>query len=127
MVFNDTTNKNGLIQECETWLFGSDYGAISGNSSMLLTFTRLLNYGLDVTVGEILKTDGKWQYDDSNNTDLPIATTTLTAGLQNYTLDLSHLKIHGVDVLDSEGNYQPLKQIDYREIRQTRQSDTEFF
>ena len=45
--FNDITDKLGLIQECETKVFGSDYGAISGNTKKLKTFTRYLNNGLN--------------------------------------------------------------------------------
>lgn len=127
MVFNDTTNLNGAIQECETWLFGGNYGSISDNTTLLKTFTNLLNYGLDQTLAVILQTDGRWQYDDSNYDNLPNATTNLLDGVRNYTLDSSHLKVVGVEVKDNEGNFYPLKQIDYREIRQSRQSESEFF
>jgi len=126
MTFNDTTNKSGAIQECEAWLFGGNYGSISGNPTLLSRFTALINEGLNDTEIEIFKSDGKWQYDDSNNTDLPVATTDLAFGTTNYTLDLSHLKVHGVEVKNKTGDYVPLAQIDYRNIRQSGQSDTEF-
>ena len=127
MVFNDTTNKLGMIQEAETWLFGSDYGAISNNSRNLATFTRLFNGGLDQTSIEIMKCDGNWQYDDKNHGDQPTATTTLVNGQSNYTLDMSHMKVIGVEVKDSEGNYQTVYPIDYTEIRKSGLSETEFF
>lgn len=127
MQFNDTTNLSGAIQECESWLFGNTYGAISGNPTLLKTFARLLNYGLDQTTIEIMKSDGFWQYDDPNRTDLPIGTTNLIANQQNYELDLSHLKVIGVEAKDSVGNYYPLVQVDYTDIRKTWRSDTEFF
>lgn len=127
MTFNDTTTKNGLIQECETWLFGSDYGAISNNTNQLHTFTRLLNNGLDETATLILQTDGKWSFDDQNYTDYPIAYTDLVAGQKDYTLDVSHFKIIGVEVKDSEGNYVAIPQINYRDIRQAGQTPTEFY
>ncbi len=126
MVFNDTTDKNGLIQECETWLFGSDYGAISSNTKLLATFTRLLNYGLDEVTAIIFQTDGKWQFDDSNYTDYPIAFTNLLSGQQDYTLDVSHLKITAVEVKDSAGNFRPLKQIDLRDINNSGIAQDEF-
>jgi len=126
MVFNDTTNLNGAIQECETWLFGSNFGSISGNTTLLKSFTNLLNYGLDQTTGIILQTDGRWQYDDTNFTDITEGTTDLADGARDYLLDLSHLKLTGVEVKDNEGNFYPLRQIDLREIRQSGQSESEF-
>ena len=126
MTFNDTTNKSGAIQECEAWLFGGNYGAISVNPTLLSRFTALINSGLNDTEIEIFKSDGKWQYDDSNNTDTPEGYTDLADGIRNYTLDISHLKINGVEVKDINGDYIPLTQIDYRDIRQSGQSDVEF-
>ena len=40
--YNDTTNKTGSIQECESILFGDDYGVISGNAKKLAELTRIL-------------------------------------------------------------------------------------
>lgn len=127
MVFNDTTNKLGMIQEAETWLFGSDYGAISNNSRNLATFTRLFNSGLDQTEIEIMKCDGNWQYDDRGHGDMSIATTTLVASQSNYSLDMSHTKILGVEVKDSNGEYYPLRPIDDTQIRASGLSETELF
>lgn len=126
MTFNDTTNKSGAIQECEAWLFGGNYGAISGNTTLLARFTALLNSGLNETEIEIFKSDGKWQYEDPNNTDTPVGYTDLADTVGSYTLDVSHLKIIGVEVKDINGNYIPVQQIDYNLIRQSGQSDLEF-
>jgi len=116
--FNDTTdNKNGLIQTCESWVFGSDYGAISGNPKRLATFTRLLNNALDDISTDILTYDERWEFDDSNYTDYPIATKDLVDSQQDYLFDVTHIRILGVDVMDSSGNYQPLKEIDQTDIR----------
>lgn len=127
MQFNDTTNLSGAIQQCESWLFGSDYGAISGNTTLLKKFADLINHGLDQTTIEIIKSDGVWKYEDRNNTDLPIGRATLLNGIGNYELDSSHLKVIGVEVKDSNGNYYPITQVDYSDIRLSGQSDTEFF
>ena len=126
MQFSDTTNKSGMIQECETWLFGNNYGAISGDSDLLATFTRLINYGLDETVTRIMSVDGRWQYGDSNFTTHPIATTTMVNGQQDYALDVSHLKILGVEVKDSTGNWQVVTQLDMQDIRRKGMALTEF-
>jgi len=127
MVFNDISNKSGMIQECETWLFGSDYGSISGNTNNLATFTRLINSGVDQTETEIMKVDGNWQWDDKNHGDKPSATTTLVNGQADYTLDMSHMKVIGVEVKDSDGNYRPISPIDYTEIRKSGTTESEFF
>ena len=127
MIFNDTsTSKNGLVQECETWLFGSDYGAISGSTTMIATFTRLLNQGLNEVTAAIMEVDGRWQYDDSNYTDFPIATTTLVEGQQDYQLSVSHIKILGVEVKKSDGDYYVLRPLDLQDIRRKGLSVSEF-
>lgn len=128
--FNDTSSaKNGLIQVCEFEIFGEqDYGKISGNANLLATFTRGLNDGLNRVSSLILQSDGRWQWDDTNSTDYPIATTDLvtTAGSeqQDYTLAVSHLKILRVEVKDIAGNWNLLTPIDQADVND--QSLTDF-
>lgn len=127
MVFNDTSSsKDGLIQECETWLFGSDYGAISGNTNLLATFTRLLNRAKDKTQLEILKVDGRQQFHDRNLTTLPMDTADLEANQPDYQLDNAHLKMLGVEVKDTNGDWYALSPIDQQDIRRKGHSYTEF-
>lgn len=126
MFFNQTTTKNGAIQKCEDWLFGGDYGAISGNTNLLLKFTNLLNSGLDKTKALIYSVDGRWQDDDPNFTNLPEATTDLQSGISDYLLDRSHGIIQGFEVMDSTGKYYPIYSIDYANIREDGSSVTEF-
>ena len=116
MEFSNTTDKNGLIQDCEFWLFGSKYGTISSNSTMLKTFTSLLNRGLDSTVTVIFEADDRWEFDDTTYTDYPIATTDLVSGQKDYTLSVSHLKVTRVEAKDQNGNWILLKPIDLVDI-----------
>lgn len=116
MQYNDTTNKTGILQECESWLFDNNYGAITGNTNLLATFTRYANIAMDETLVYAMQYDRKWQFDDSNQTDYPIATTDLVVGQQDYTLDVTHIKITGVEILGADGKYYPLKQKDIRDI-----------
>jgi hypothetical protein len=113
--FSDTTTKNGLIQTCEDELF-SNYGDISGNTNRLYQFTRLLNEALNRVTSLILTADGRWQFDDTNFTDLPIGTTDLVTTLgseqSNYAFDVSHLKILGVELLNADGVWKQLTPID---------------
>lgn len=59
------------------------------------------NNALDRVTSLIMQSDGRWQWDDENNTDLPIATTSLVSGQQDYTLSITHLQIVRVEVQDN--------------------------
>jgi len=125
MVFNDTTTKNGVIQQCEDWLFGNNYGAISSNTDLLKKFTVFFNRGLDKTRSVLLMVDARFQEDDPNYTTIPSDTTTLSNGVAKYTLNRSHGIVDGFEVLDIDGKYYPLKPIDYRDIRSMGTTPTE--
>jgi hypothetical protein len=87
MQFNDTTTKNGLIQDCE-FLTGLGYTQISGDSARLAEFTRLINQRYHWAVSLILRSQDGWDYDDVNHVDYPILTTNLTNGTQVYDLSI---------------------------------------
>lgn len=78
---------------------------------------------IDINVAEnrvislINRSDSKWQWDDTNNTDLPIATAALVSGQQDYTLATSFLSIDRVDIMDTSGNWTRLQPIDQHEVR----------
>ncbi len=122
LAFSDTSaSKSGLIQECESLVFGDNsYGRISGDANLLATFTRYLNEGLNRVVSLILSADGRWQWDDNNNTDYPIGTTSLVTTVgseqQDYTFAVTFLKILRVEVLDAAGNWIKLKPIDQTDL-----------
>lgn len=117
MVFNDTTNNQGIIQSCESYIYGTEqYGSISGNTNRLQTFTRLSNRALERIETKIFSSDTRWRYDDNNFTTHGIATAELVAGQQDYELSVSHLKIQRLEVKDANGNYQKLIPIDQRDV-----------
>jgi len=124
--FNDTTTKQGLIQVCEDKLFGS-YGTISGDEDLLYQFTRLINEALNRVTSLILRSDGRWQFDDQNNTDLPIGTTNLVTTVgseqQDYGIAITHLKILGVEVKDAAGNWRQLSPIDQADLMDNSVTD----
>lgn len=129
LVFNDTTTKAGLIQECEDLVFGN-YGDISGNTDRLYQFTRLLNEGLNRVTSLLLKSDGRWQFDDSNHTDLPIGTTDLVTTVgseqQDYEFAVTHLKVLGVEVMNADGNWVNLVPLDQLDLMNSGNSVTDF-
>jgi hypothetical protein len=119
VIFNDTSsNKAGLIQDCEHLVYADDYGAISGNTNRLATFTNALNRGLEKVTVKIREAEGRWQWEDSNNTtDFPIATATLTANQQDYALDAtSHFSIERVEVKDASGGWTKLTPFDKADV-----------
>lgn len=120
LVFSDTTNGQGIIQEIER-LTGLGKAGITGNSDLLKDFTRLVNIWDGRLLTDILLSDGKWQYDDFNIGDMPIATTNLVSGQEDYSVRTDDnnrqiWKVTRVDVKDASGNWTQLKQIDQSEI-----------
>lgn len=127
MMYSDTSTKTGILQTCEFLLDFND-GDITGNSTLKAQFTNILNNdAYDDVVAEILKNEGTWQWDDFNegNTKLPTSTQNLTADTSNYALPnaasnsgsgssdaSSFLRLLGVYVKDTAGYYQKLNPID---------------
>ena len=128
--FSDVSaNKNGLIQECEALCFGDyAYGRISGDATLLSTFTRNLNEATNIVASWIMQSDNRWQWDDNNQTDYPIATTSLVTTVgseqQDYTFPVTYLKILRAEVMDKAGNWCRLEPIDQADIYD--QSVTDF-
>ena len=98
---------------------------ITGSSAGTLDFSDVdiadsINRHLDNVVSTILKADGRWQWDDNNFTTLPIGTTTLVAGQQDYEISgANFLNISEVSVLDNNGVWQALTAIDRKGKAQT--------
>jgi len=120
MEFSNTSTKNGIIQDCEFWLFASNYGQISNDANLLATFTSLTNRALDSVVTKILESDDRWQFDDTNYTDYPIATTDIVLNQKDYVLSVDHIKITRVELKDSNGNWTKLKPFDLVDTTQAR-------
>jgi len=101
-------------------IVNSVYFRTKTNSSSFTAANMLLyiNNAYDRVASLILRTDSKWQFDDSNFTDLPNATTTITSGQQDYSLATSHLTIDRVEVKDSGGTWHLLTPIDRSDISQ---------
>jgi len=78
--------------------------------------TTSANKALDRAVALIRNAEGRWEFDDSNNTDLPIATTGLVASQQDYGLDSTHYKILRIEVKDENGDWSLLTPIDQADV-----------
>jgi hypothetical protein len=116
MLLSDTTKKDGLLQDIEFWCNFPD-GTLTTDSTLFFRFLGLLNHAFDEVLPLIFTADQKWQWDDSNHTDFPIATTNLVSGQSDYSFVAdengnSILEIQEVYVMDAEGKYQKLTPID---------------
>jgi VCBS repeat-containing protein len=110
MVYSNTTDFNGIIQvierECD---LGNTY--ISGDDDQLKHFTARVNEVGNRVWHLIFNATGTWQYDDSNNSDLPQATTNLISGTAKYALPATALTVKRIEVKDEAGNWYVLKQL----------------
>lgn len=116
MQFSDTTNKLGIIQACERYCNTGDTG-ISGNTVLLKEFTAHSNSIMRRLWHSIFMAYGGWQYDDSNQTNLPSAYTDITASQTSYGLPNGILSVRGVEVIDEDGNWYALKPLTEEQIR----------
>lgn len=117
MVFSDTSKNLGLIQDI-TFLTKT-------NTTNYPTAdrTRNINNWYSKVVSWIIQANGRWKWDDSNQTNRPTATANLVDGQQDYSVinktpdaDQDWLQIDRVDILDSDGNGIKLLPIDQSDI-----------
>lgn len=115
MTYNDTTNLNGIIQQVERYInMGSTW--ISGDTTRLKEFTSYANKTLRKVWHLIFLSHGVWKYDDSNETDLPQATTNLVDSQKTYTLPSTALTVQRVECKNSNGDWFLLKQVMEQQI-----------
>lgn len=112
MIFSDTTLvQEGLIQECED-LCNLGVGGISGNTNLLKRFTARINGAIDRFYALAFRYDLNWNFDGSNQTDLPIATVNIVSGQQDYTFASELLMVTQVFAKDSNGTFHELTEQD---------------
>lgn len=88
------------------------------NTTDFPTATRVIyaNASQEEVTGEIIKADGRWQWDDTNQTTLPIGTADLVSGQQDYGFESSFLEILRVSAQDASGTFHKLKAIDEQDV-----------
>lgn len=107
MVYNDISGGQGIVQDA---YFEASADSIS---YPIEDVTRHANQGLDEMVSIAINSNGTWQFDDTNNTDLPIGTTALVTGQPDYTFDNEYLTIEEIRILPSGAtNWSILKPVD---------------
>ena len=78
---------------------------------------RRANMFLEELVALILESDGEWQFDDSNHTNLPVGTINLAESQADYSFNEEFLAIEQALILTAAGNYRPLTPIDPRDFK----------
>jgi hypothetical protein len=86
-----------------------------------------VNIALEELVGKIISSDGAWEWDDTNQTDLPVGTGTLVEGQESYSFASEYLKIKRIKVKTVNGQWILLKQIDQRELEGEGQAIETYF
>ncbi len=86
---------------------------------------RLINNAYERVASLILQSDGRWQWDDTNQSDLAVATTTITSGQQDYSLATAHLRITGMEIKQQSGSWMKLQPIDQTDISDFNASITQ--
>lgn len=101
--FNDTTNKNGLIQKFEFWARLPD-GEVTG--TLLKQVTDRINVAFESIMPLLLSYSDHIRWDDINHTDAPIGRTNIVSGQADYKItaddnSLDILNIVKVRILNS--------------------------
>jgi len=126
MQFNDTTNKNGIIQLCEKYT-GLGAGVISGDADLLKEFGMYCNKASRKIKHWIFTAYGGWIYDDENHGDLPIVTTALEADRTTYPLDTESNVVLLVEFKNNgSDSWQPLNPLTLEQIRDAGMAESEF-
>ena len=109
MVWNDTTNEQGIVQ------FVNEYLNITNDDYSLKSKARSANTWLEKASFVLMTGAGYWQVHDSNHTNLPVFTTNLVSGQSTYTLDNTFYSVFKVLIKDKNGNWIDLPQIDIQQ------------
>lgn len=77
---------------------------------------RNINIAYQDVARLIWESDGTWRYDDSNNTDAPVAYRTIANASASYLIPTSAIKVEGVEVKNANGDWFKLEPISYHEL-----------
>jgi hypothetical protein len=113
MVFSNSSDGSGLLQECER-ICNLGATGITSVAVKIKDFTARINNALDRFYAIAFQFDQLWNFDDSTNTDLPIATTNLVSGTGDYLFDSELLQVTQVFAKDSSGIFHELEPQDDR-------------
>lgn len=115
MVFSDTVNNLGILQQVRT------FTRTDGAQWTTAKVVNSVNNYLDRVTGYAIGADRRFQWDDTNHSKLPIGTTNLVANQSDYSFLADEqgnriLTLTRIDVQDSDGNWVQLRPIDQFEV-----------
>ncbi len=115
MQFSDTTNNTGILQQARSM------ARVDANQWPTYKVVNSVNNWLDTVSGYAIAADRKFQWDDTNHSDLPIGTTDLIANQSDYSFLLDEngntiLSLYRIDILTSDGDYKQLDLIDQENV-----------
>jgi len=114
MQFNPTDKSISLIGDIDFLLFGDS--TTLNTAYALVDRVRNVNIEWDEALTILYRADPNYKWDDVSNTDFPIATITLTSGLDHYTMLDSAQVIHRVRAKDLNGSWVTLDPVLRREL-----------
>ncbi len=123
LVWNDTTNRNGLVQWCEDTC-GLGATGITSNTNLFQQFTRWANQWNKIGFSYAILSFKGWDVDDPNYTTAPTGTFTGTTN-RDYNLDTAYamLKIKQVNISYDGTNYVPASPFDDNDRRDIAVND----
>ena len=113
-VFSDTTNKLGLIEMTDFFLFSSS--TANTTEYPLADKTRQMNKWYRTVMGWIFQYAGNWSFDDSNYTNLPYSRADCVTGQRDYTFPTDYVEIEEIHYKDSSGIWHKVMPLDRAEI-----------
>ena len=123
MQYNNESTQQGILQDISFWT-KADKGITDADLFVAYTLaerTRNCNLGLDRLVALVLSADGRWEWDDTNQSDLPIGRTDIVDGQRDYGITgATFLRITKVMAKDRAGIYRELKPIDKHDRRDAK-------
>ena len=112
MQFSDSSTKTGLYEDAQ-FLTGADTNAFP-----IAQFARLANRWYYKAVIAAWKAQNDWEFDDTNQTGFPIATTTLVNSQPDYSLPSNALKLKRVEVKNQAGDFSIVQPLDESQVKE---------
>lgn len=122
MKFNPSDKSNSIIADIDFLLFSD--GSELNTEYSLVDRTRNINIAYDEAITELFRADPNYTWDDTNNTDLPCATTALVSNQDHYPIKDSALIIHQVRIKNKSGKYKTLEPKLRREFTDSQMRST---
>lgn len=109
----DTTSKNSIFDDID-FLCGSTsatYPTLQKRRNVLNAYQKVATL--------IWEADGDWGFDDSNQIDASKATKTMGQASATYTIPTTAMRVEGVEIKNSAGDWTKLKALNYHDLEQS--------